>query len=235
MSMEPEHDPLAPLEAPSLVSLSYDRLRGLILNGSLPSGTKLNEVKLAEQLGVSRGTLRVAIRRLADEGLLEERARQGTTVRRWEGRDVIDIYNLRVGIEVVAARLAVRRGVDVARLRAILDDMGRAADAGDLDATMASEYAFHAELCELSGNRQLVEVYRTLQTKIRSALSVDNRGNEDLRDLPRRHRPIVAALASGREAEAAHAVHSHIVGHVDEVLAMDGADAADLLMPLNGP
>lgn len=224
---------VAPVEAPSLVTLSYDRLRDLILNGSLPAGTKLNEVHLADQLGVSRGTLRVAIRRLADEGLLDDRPRQGTTVRTFDGADIIDIYNMRVGIEVVAARLAVRRGADLSSLRAILAEMHEAAAQDDLDVTMKTEYAFHLQLCALSGNTQLMDVYRTLQGKIRAALSYDNRGNEDLRDLPQRHEPLIDALASGDEARAARAVHGHIVGHVDEVLERHGARAEDLLLPLD--
>jgi DNA-binding GntR family transcriptional regulator len=224
---------ITPLRAPSLVDLSYDRLRDLILNGALASGTKLNEVKLAERLGVSRGTLRVAIRRLTDDGLLQERPRQGTMVRRWTGSDIVDIYNMRLGIETVAARLAVRRGADLASLRRILDDMRDAAARDDLDGTMKAEYAFHLELCTISGNGQLADVYRSLQTMIRSALSYDNRGNEVLPDLPRRHEPIVEALESGDERLAARAVHSHIVGHVDEVLTRHGASADALLPPLD--
>lgn len=220
------------LRAPSLVELSYERLRDLILNGSLDAGARLNEMSLAGRLGVSRGTLRVAIRRLADEGLVDERPRQGAFVKRFEPAEIIDIYNLRVGIEVTAARLAVRRRADLSRLRVILDEFHRAAEAGDLAEAMRLEFEFHYELCALSGNDQLLQVYRTLQGRVRAALSYDNRANEDLRDLPQRHEAIVEALGSGDERVAAYAVGAHIVGHVDRVLERVGAHADDLLPPL---
>jgi DNA-binding GntR family transcriptional regulator len=228
----PLDEGVEPLRAPSLVELSYGRLRDLILNGSLDAGTRLNEVNLSERLGVSRGTLRVAIRRLADEGLVDERPRQGAFVKLFEPREIIDIYNLRVGIEVTAARLAVRRQADLRPLRAILDSFHEAATHGDLAEAMRLEFDFHYELCALSGNGQLLQVYRALQGRVRAALSYDNRANEDLRELPQRHEAILDALGTGDERVAARAVGAHIVGHVDRVLEQVGADPDDLLPPL---
>jgi DNA-binding GntR family transcriptional regulator len=222
-----------PLKAPSLVDLSYERLRGLILSGALEPGARVAEQSLSAQLGVSRGTLRMAIRRLADEGLVQERPRQGAFVRRFDPQEVIDIYNLRVGIEVTAARLVVRSGADLRRLREILDAFHRVADRGDLAQAMDLEFRFHEELCALSGNEQLLQVYRALQGRVRMALSYDNRANEDLRDLPQRHESILEALGSGDERTAARVVGAHIVGHVDRVLEAVGADPAGLLPPLD--
>lgn len=223
---------VAPVQAPSLVELSYRQLRDLILASEFEPGSRLNELQLSASLGVSRGTLRMAIRRLADEGIVEERPRQGAFVRRFDGDDIVDIYNLRVGIEVTAVRLAVRRDASLDRLESVLRTFHDAAEAGDLDGAMQGDFAFHAEVCEMSGNEQLLQVFRELQGRIRMALSYDNRANEDLTDLPRRHDAIMAALRRGDESAAAFAVHAHIVGHVDEVLLASGGDPSGLLPPL---
>ena len=231
---DPERDAtvVAPVQAPSLVELSYRQLRDLILSGEFEPGTRINELQLSASLGVSRGTLRMAIRRLADEGILEERPRQGAFVRRFDGDDIVDIYNLRVGIEVTAVRLAVRRRASLDHLEEVLATFHHAAEAGDLDGAMRGDFAFHAEICEMSGNEQLLQVFRELHGRIRMALSIDNRANEDLADLPRRHDAIMTALRAGDERAAALAVHAHIVGHVDEVLRANGADPSGLLPPL---
>lgn len=223
--------PLEPLRSPSLVDLAYRSIRDSILSGQLPMGTRLLDVRLGRELEVSRGTVRDALTRLVDEGLVVEQPRQGLFVREFGPQDVIDIYNLRIAIEPVAARLAVRHGIDITRLAARLDEMRTAAEAGDVPAVSAAELAFHFAICEGSQNQHLVDCYRMIQSRVRMALSLDNRGNEDYRAIADRHVPLLDAIRSGDEWLAATAAHAHIVGHVDEVLLRLGADPAGLLQP----
>jgi DNA-binding GntR family transcriptional regulator len=220
---------LEPLRSPSLVDLAYRSIRDSILTGALPMGTRLLDVKLARELEVSRGTVRDALSRLVDAGLVVEQPRQGMFVREFGPQDVIDIYNLRVAIEPVAARLAVRRHIDLAQLERRLAEMRAAAEAGDVPAVSAAELAFHREICLGSQNTHLVDTYDMIQGRVRMALSLDNRGNRDYRTIADRHVPLLEALRSGDELRAATAAHAHIVGHVDEVLLRLGADPADLL------
>ena len=222
---------LNPLRSPSLVELAYRSIRDSIRSGFLPMGARLLDTRLAQELEVSRGTVRDALTRLVDEGLVVDQPRQGMFVREFGPQDVIDIYNVRVALEPTAARLAVRHGVDLAELESILDRMRQAADAGDVPAVSAMEAAFHLAICDASRNEHLVDCYRMIQSRVRMALSLDNRGNEDYRAIADRHEPILEAFRSGDEVRAATAVHVHIVGHVDEVLDRLGADPSGLLMP----
>ena len=221
--------PLEPLRSPSLVDLAYRSIRDSILSGQLPMGTRLLDVKLARELEVSRGTVRDALTRLVDAGLVVEQPRQGMFVREFGPQDVIDIYNLRIAIEPVAARLAVRQRIDLAQLERRLTEMRAAAEAGDVPAVSAAELAFHFEICEGSRNQHLIDCYGMIQARVRMALSLDNRGNVDYRTIADRHVPLLEALRSGDELQAATAAHAHIVGHVDEVLLRLGADPAGLL------
>jgi DNA-binding GntR family transcriptional regulator len=221
--------PLEPLRSPSLVDLAYRSIRDSILTGLLPMGSRLLDVKLARELEVSRGTVRDALARLVDTGLVVEQPRQGMFVREFGPQDVIDIYNLRIAIEPVAARLAVRRRLDLATLERRLAEMRAAAEAGDVPAVSAAELAFHREICEGSQNQHLLDTYDMIQARVRMALNLDNRGNQDYRTIADRHVPLLEAIRSGDELRAATAAHAHIVGHVDEVLLRLGADPADLL------
>ncbi|MBZ0217953.1 MAG: GntR family transcriptional regulator [Fimbriimonadaceae bacterium] len=86
-------------------------LRERILDGTLAGGTRLYEVKLADQLGVSRTPLRQAMSNLAIEGLLERSRNGGFQVRSFEVKDVIDTIDLRGMLEGMAARRAAERGI----------------------------------------------------------------------------------------------------------------------------
>jgi len=224
--------PLGPLRAPSLVQLAYEAIRDSILSGQVPMGERLIDVKLAKDLDVSRGTVRDALSRLIDEGLVTDRPRQGMFVREFGPRDVIDIYNVRIALEPVAARLAVLNQIDTSRLQELLAEMRSAAERGDIQGVSMAEYEFHHEICQASGNQHLIDCYRMIQSRVRMALSLDNRGNDDYRHIADRHEPLLAALASGSEERAGAAAHAHILGHVDEVLIRLGADPTELLRPL---
>jgi GntR family transcriptional regulator of vanillate catabolism len=96
-------------------------LRELILNGDLAPGERLLEVSLVDQLGVSRTPIRAALARLADEGLLEQMAGGGYTVREFTVHDIQDSVEMRGTLEGLAARLAAERGVSALSLNKIKD------------------------------------------------------------------------------------------------------------------
>jgi GntR family transcriptional regulator of vanillate catabolism len=91
-------------------------LRQRILNGDLPGGTRLFEVALAEELGISRTPVRAALSRLAEEALLDRTSGGGFVVRSFAVADVVDTIELRGVLEGTAARLAAERGAPEALL-----------------------------------------------------------------------------------------------------------------------
>jgi DNA-binding GntR family transcriptional regulator len=221
---------LEPLRAPSLADLAYQQLRDAVLTGQAPMGSRLIDMKLAEELRVSRGTVRQALTRLIEEGLATERPRQGVFVRTFVADDLISLYNVRVAIEPVAARLIVRRRAPLAQLRELLEVTGRAYRSGDVAAILDAESEFHLELVRLGGNEHLLDLYRAARSRFRMAISLTQTSLEpDMRVATDDHPPIVAALETGDERRAAQVVHWHIVEFVDEALRRLGA-APDLLL-----
>ena len=85
-------------------------LRSLILSGTFAQGQRLSEVKVAEQLGISRTPLRQAIERLVAEGLLERIPTGGSRIAPITYRDIADAIELRGVVEGTAARMAAERG-----------------------------------------------------------------------------------------------------------------------------
>ena len=87
----------------------YEHLHGEIMADRLPPGTELSEVALSKELAVSRGPIREAMGRLAADGLVTVRPRRGAEVREITPRELVDAYQVREALEVLAIRLAMPR------------------------------------------------------------------------------------------------------------------------------
>ncbi|NBZ89162.1 GntR family transcriptional regulator [Stagnihabitans tardus] len=129
-------------------------LRKRILGGELPGGTRLFEVALAEELGISRTPVRDALSRLAAEALLDRASGGGFVVRSFAVRDVVDTIELRGVLEGTAARLAAERGAPeplLAEARDILRQIDALFLSQDFDMEGYSRLnsAFHALLARL--------------------------------------------------------------------------------------
>jgi DNA-binding GntR family transcriptional regulator len=99
-----------PLELTSTVDALAAALRPRILEGELAAGARLREQELSDDYGVSRHTLRAALRTLAAEGLVKIEANRGASVAKLGAEELHNIADLRIALEVEAARLALERG-----------------------------------------------------------------------------------------------------------------------------
>jgi DNA-binding GntR family transcriptional regulator len=191
----------------------HDFLKGEILANRYPPGSELLEVPLSEELGVSRGPVREALRSLESEGLVEITPRRGAVVVSLTKRDFLEAYQVRESLEALGVRLAVPRlsEADMDALDAQLDAMATHAQAGDLDAFFEVNAAFHEAFMDASENRKLVEIYRRLMAQMGPYRrpSAQLRGNVE-RSIAE-HREILVA-ARGRDVEAAVA---HLMKHVE--------------------
>ncbi len=139
----------------SVVDHVYDDLRERILSGDIPRGTRLRQVSLAEELGVSRTPLREALRRLSAEGFVEFSRNQGATVSQLDLGDLRHAWTARLTLEPAAARLAAEHAAPpaVARMRQAVERQRAAGD--DRAAGFAANREFHVALVAASGNPHL--------------------------------------------------------------------------------
>ena len=195
----------------SLAENAADRIREQVLIGGYTQGQHLVEAKIADELQISRGPVREAFKMLRAEGLVTEEPRRGTFVVSITPQDVRDIYGLRAAIEGAAARLLCRAAdaATIARLEAAADAIGAAAATGDAVAVAHADLAFHESLCELSGNSRLLETFRRHVPVLRGLLRMDERIMPSIEHVADQHRPVVAAIRAGDEAEAVRLVTEH--------------------------
>jgi DNA-binding GntR family transcriptional regulator len=136
----------------------YLRLRELLLNGEIPPGTVISQVKLARELGVSTTPLREAMRLLQAEGLLIAEHNRRSRVAPLDPKDIDAVYASRILIEALAIRLAVPRmsSDDVDALRRDLAAMRTAGDERDLAAWEPVHRMFHRRL--VAGNEAMERI-----------------------------------------------------------------------------
>jgi DNA-binding GntR family transcriptional regulator len=190
----------------------YKHLREEILSDRLPPGTELSEVALSKELAVSRGPIREAMGRLGAEGLIKLQPRRRAEVRSLTPQELIDAYEVREALEVLAVRLAVPRvtEADLARLEQSIDQMADHAKADAIGDFFAANVEFHETLCALSGNKKLQEVHHRLESEIGrfQARTLALRGGLD--GSLTEHREILAAIRLRDVEKAAALTAAHV-------------------------
>jgi DNA-binding GntR family transcriptional regulator len=151
-------------------------LREEILRGGLPPGSPLPEVPLASSFGVSRNTVREAIRLLVHEGLARHNMHRGAAVTQLSAEDLVDIHRARVAVELSAVPAAATAGEErLGRLAAAVGQLAAAAEAGDARAADDADLAFHRALVGLVGSSRMDQFYAGLQREFRLGFTTVNR------------------------------------------------------------
>lgn len=148
----------------------YDKLRQAIIEQRLPPGTKLVERDLCEQLGVSRPSLREALRHLESEALIEMVPHKGSVVATLTERDVREIYDIRASLEgQVCERFAEHATDDhIASLLQAYADLGDAARHDDYGGILQAKAAFYLTLFDGSG----CSISKNLLTSLNARIEV---------------------------------------------------------------
>jgi DNA-binding GntR family transcriptional regulator len=165
---------LPTVERTSTTEQVHQALRDAIIEGQIPEGARLGEVRLARMLGTSRGTVREAIRHLVQEGLVESKLHRGAFVAAFSLVDRLDVYVAREAIEVWAASWLVEHGdsVDLRPLEEAMEELRAAAVGADrpTERVIAADIHFHRELVGLTGSPRLARAYETLAAEARMLL-----------------------------------------------------------------
>ena len=183
-------------------------LRGRILNGSLPPGTRLGEVALAEAHGVSRQSLRAALVELAHRGLAEARPHRGVRVRKLGRDDIDDLYRVREVLEGSAIRqAAVDPGSWPAIERAIERLERFPFDTPWID-VIDTDIDFHRALVAAAHSVRLSRIHAALEGE--TCLSFMRSDGDDPANVARLHRRLYEAIRSGDPDAAFAELQRHL-------------------------
>lgn len=195
----------------SLADQVFEQLENDIIQGVYPRGEILTELKLAEQLGVSRTPIREALRRLEQERLISD-AGKGSVVLGITEDDILDIMNIRQRIEGLAAYYATINMDDEARaeLAHIVDLQEFYFNKDDMDHLRQADDKFHDAICRLSGRTVIYDTLRPLLRKTRRYRRISMQSKERVTNTMREHREIYEAIISGNADLAMELSSRHI-------------------------
>lgn len=184
---------------PLLTDRAYERIRHDIICCAYAPGAEISEAQLCAHYRLGKAPVRMALSRLAHDGLVRAIPRRGYMVTPVTLKDIQDVFELRLMLEPAAARMAAGR-VDAQRLRT-LDDVCRAGyqsgDARSISRFLEANKAFHVTIAQATGNARLADAIERLLDEMTRLLHLGLGLRNRSQELQHEHRALVKALLRG--------------------------------------
>lgn len=205
---------LEKIQKHSAEKLAADAIREYILGGKISPGARLTEIHLADRFSLSRATVRGAMQRMVQEGLLVLVPYVGWEVMSITSHDAWELYTLRQSLESLAARLASERVGDKEKavLGAAYQQLVDASTANSLKDVSAADFQLHRTIIELSGHKRLAQQYQFIEQQISLYILWSDfmPSNESVYQVVLEHHgPIVEAILAGDGETAARLAAEH--------------------------
>jgi DNA-binding GntR family transcriptional regulator len=204
-------EPIAEERPESLSRQIYATLREGIIRGRYPQGSRLAEQRLAHEFQVSRVPMREAVPLLEVDGFVHTLPRRGAVVSRWSIKTANDLFDLRLCIEVGAARYAARQvagGVSTAPLAVALEDSRRGVAGRDAYRIARDSTTFHEVIVDLTDNALMRSLMRSVSGRMMWLFFLTS--ELDPVDALAGHQELYAAIRSGNERVAEAVAYTHI-------------------------
>jgi len=219
-------DTFAPLPHTDLSEQTYQVLKDKILRRQLEPGARVSVEEIAQGLGVSRTPVTDALKRLAVEGLVEIQPRRGTFVTELTARDVAELFDIRLLIELHAARSIISQGRIQEFLRAVDEPINQMREAtvngayGDYEAFISADRELHRTLVLMSDNQRLMQIFSELNVHMRVARAHYLNNVENARQAHQEHEAILAAFQSTEVECIEQALIAHITNVKSRILEL---------------
>jgi len=184
-------------------------LRGWLRDGTLERDRLYSVQQVAERLDVSRSPAREGVLALAEAGLVRFTRNRGFRVVVPTGRQVAEIFSIRMALEPTAAQQAARRATaeQVTRLR---DRLATLASLAGVREFADADQELHAEILDIAGNATAARVVDELRDFTRTLGPSTMGRTRSLSDIATEHRPFVEAIAGGDAARARETMRHHL-------------------------
>lgn len=207
----------------SISELVYEQVHEKILSGELQPGEHMNENRLAASVGVSRASVREALRQLEKDGLIEITKNKGAFVRDMPPEEAWDLYDVRASLEALAAELAAtnRTDDDLRLLAQCLQRSEHSISLADAASVFHSAVNFHRLVAVMSGSRNVLEMLKgiwgqiTLFRRKFPRLS-PGKSNESV------EKRIFSAIQNRNAEEASALMRAYVLDGKDEMIKLTG-------------
>jgi DNA-binding GntR family transcriptional regulator len=210
----------------SLSQQAFRFLRNEIIEDRLHFGERLTEERLAEDLGVSRVVVRDTLMMLEVEGLIVKERKKGNSVVEFNHKDIEDLFNVRVALEICAATGILREKKEVHPiLNDQINDLHRIleGDPPNLMEFVEKDLKFHRTIIKKSGNARLITIWSGIESPILALMYrfMSSRSKEYLTDVTKiDHNKISDAFQSNDLGKIRDVLALHIYDYIDNLKAM---------------
>lgn len=195
-----------------LREIVYEELKRQILIGEIAPGTRMMEVELADDMGVSRTPVREAIRKLEKEGLVTIEPRRGAYASDISIKDIVDVLEVRQDLEGMAAAMAAQKATDEQKeqLSKVTEQYRDAVESGNVEEMIKFDEAFHKIIVGCSDNKTLVQLVSQVQELALRFRYIYYDDFARFGSQPMEHKEITDAIISGDADKARKAAGEHI-------------------------
>ena len=202
-----------PIDRDGLVERVANLLSDAIIKGQMKPGDRLSESVIAREMGLSRAPVREAARLLESSGLVAYQPNRGFFVRKISAQQLDDLYDLRIAIEVAAARRVLRNGDDTLLdgLREQYETLKAVANTDtDMHVQVEADMEFHRRMILASGNPRFLKIFDQIARETELSIVVIGTPYGDPEWIAETHVPILEALAARDEPGVVAAIEYHI-------------------------
>ena len=195
-----------------LREMVYEELKLQILTGAIMPGTRMMEVELADEMGVSRTPIREAIRKLEKEGLVTIEPRKGAYASMISTEDMVEILEVRQDLEGLAAYFAADRmqPAQLEELKTVSEHYNEAVTSGSMEDMIKYDTRFHRIIVDSCHNKILVQMIEQLQELVLRFRYIYYDNFKRAENMPEEHAAILGAIERNNPDEAREAADVHI-------------------------
>lgn len=206
-----------------LREMVYEELKMQILTGAIVPGTRMMEVDLAREMGVSRTPIREAIRKLEKEGLVTIEPRRGAYASRISTQDMVEILEVRQNMEGLAAYFAASRMQPdkMEELEEASENYNKAVASGNMEDMIKYDTKFHRVIVESCNNKILVQMIEQLQELVLRFRYIYYDNFRRAENMPEEHAMIMNAIKD-KDADAAREAADVHIDRLKKLVIEDG-------------
>lgn len=210
--INPEDRKFHSQEKETLKEWVIKEIKSAIIDGRLKSQERVNESKIAEEMGLSKSPIREAVKELVKDGILASEPFKGAVVRGLTKREAHELYSLRAVLESFAVDLMQKPVSPEAlkNLEAIVLDMKNVARRNDLDGMIDLDLKFHQYLVRLSDHQLLLEIWERIYGRISMYMGQKSRFFDNLDEDAALHEALFEKIRSGDLRNIKKLLEKHI-------------------------
>jgi len=210
--MADDNLPFKQVKKSNLVSEVYNALMEAIISGQLKPGQKVVETVIAREMNISRAPVREAARLLERKGLLTSEQNVGFFVKTFDEKEIDDIYELRLILQVAATKITTEKITDeqISSLKRILKEMEFEIESGDIKTFVSKITEFQLKICSYSDNARLTNLFKEITDEIQLIMNWVGIVYTDPTNVLDRFTSVMTAIEERNSAWAASTIEGHI-------------------------